>query len=204
MPTAQPRKRSPSRRRLRPASVVLLLAALGTLLGGALSLRLGPVWYYRLLPLCPRGIVVHHSATPAQVRGQRVDAKFLDEVHATRGWGVRYGQKTYHIGYHYVILPDGTVEPGRPEWMPGAHTVGYNNYLGICLVGDFSDHDGRTAHPTQAQQDALAELIAAKMDQYHLAPARLYRHSDLDATECPGSGVSWDEIVAWVKARRGG
>ena len=203
MPTAQPRKRTPTRMRLRLPGILLLLAALSTILGGTLSLRLGPGWYYHLRPLCPRGIVVHHSATPAQVRGRRVDAEFLDEVHATRDWGIRYGQHVYHIGYHYVILPDGTVEPGRPEWMPGAHTVGFNNYLGICLVGDFAEHNGHTAHPTRAQQDALVELSAAKMVQYHLPPARLYRHGDLDATECPGAGGPWDEIVARVKARRG-
>ena len=26
------------------------------------------------------------------------------------------------IGYHYVIRRDGSIEPGRPEWMVGAST----------------------------------------------------------------------------------
>ena len=46
-----------------------------------------------------------------------------------------------HIGYHFLILPDGTVERGRPESMWGAHTRDHNDTLGICLVGDFDRRD---------------------------------------------------------------
>ena len=181
---------------------MLVLAATATVLAGGLSVR--PAWYYRLLPLCPRGIVVHHSATPTYVEGRRVDAAFLDEVHASQGWGIRHGDRVYHIGYHYIILPDGTVEAGRPEWMPGAHTVGHNNCLGICLVGGFSQRVDGTAPPTQAQIDALVALICQQLKKHRLPLARLYRHGDLDATECPGAGVPWERIVAQVKARCGG
>lgn len=52
-----------------------------------------------------------------------------------------YWGQIYHIGYHYIILPDGTLESGRPEKCKGAHAVGYNDYLGICLIGDFSPGD---------------------------------------------------------------
>ena len=204
MSTALPNNRRSSPRRLRPVSIVLLAAAVATVLLGALNMRLGPVRYYRLLPLVPRGIVVHHSATPAYVGGRRVDAKFLDEVHAARGWGIRYGDHTYHIGYHYVILPDGTVEPGRPEWMPGAHTSGYNHYLGICLVGNFAGERGHCAHPPPAQIDALVDLISAQMKKHDIPLNRLYRHRDLAATDCPGLGVPWQQIIHRVKARRAG
>jgi len=135
--------------RLRPLGASLLIAALATMTVGALYVRLGPAWPYRILPLVPRGIVIHHSATDTNI-GLGVDAAFLDRVHSDRGWGLRYGQNVYHIGYHYVILPDGTVQAGRPEWMPGAHTAGYNHYLGICLIGDFSDRGPQTQHHRQA------------------------------------------------------
>lgn len=40
------------------------------------------------------------------------------------------------IGYHFVILPSGLVEPGRPVNTPGAHTQGANaKSVGICLIG---------------------------------------------------------------------
>lgn len=183
-------------RRLRPGPVLLLLAAVATIVVGGFSQRWGPAWYHRLIFIRPAGIVVHHSATPPVVAGRRVDADFLDEAHATRAWGLRFGDRVYHIGYHYVILPDGTVEQGRPDWMPGAHTTGHNDYLGICLVGDFSDHHGRCAHPPAAQRQALVELLRSLTQEYHLKPKQVYRHSDLGATRCPGAGVPWDQIIS--------
>jgi len=199
MPTSQPDNKRAAIGRLRPLGASLLIAVLATVLVGALYIRLGPVWPYRILPLVPRGIVVHHSATDTDV-GLGVDAAFLDRVHSDRGWGLRYGQRVYHIGYHYVILPDGTVQAGRPEWMPGAHTTGYNHCLGICLIGDFSDHGAQTQHPTDAQLDALANLTVKQMHRHNIPLSRLYRHCDLAATKCPGGGVPWEQILKQVKA----
>ncbi len=199
MPTSQPDNTRAPIGRLRPLQASLLIAALATVVVGALYVRLGPAWPYRLLPLVPRGIVVHHSATDTGI-GLGVDAAFLDQVHNNRGWGLRYGQRVYHIGYHYVILPDGTVQAGRPEWMPGAHTVGYNHYLGICLIGDFSDHGGQTTHPTDAQLNALVNLTVRQMRRHNIPLSRLLRHCDLAATKCPGAGVPWEQILRRGKA----
>jgi len=200
MPTSEPYNKRAAIGRLRPLGVSLLIAALVTVLVGALYVRLGPVWPYRVFPLVPQGIVIHHSATDVSVSGQAVDAAFLDRVHSNRGWGRRYGQHSYHIGYHYVILPDGTVESGRPEWMPGAHADGYNDYLGICLVGDFSVQGTATHHPTRAQINALVELLATQMRRHHIPLSRVLRHCDVGRTKCPGAGVPWADIVARVKA----
>ncbi len=187
-------------RRLHPGPALLLLAAVGTVVVGGLSQRWGPAWYHRLIFIRPTGIVVHHSATPPVVAGRRVDADFLDEVHAAKGWGMRFGDRVYHIGYHYVILPDGTVQSGRPDWMPGAHTAGHNDYLGICLVGDFSQHHGHCAHPTTAQRQALVKLLRSLIRKYRLKSKDIYRHSDLGATRCPGAGVPWDQIISELEA----
>ena len=37
---------------------------------------------------------------------------------------------------HYVILEDGTVEAGRPQYWKGSHARGHNDALGICLIGE--------------------------------------------------------------------
>jgi hypothetical protein len=79
-----------------------------------------------------------HSAVPPPPNGRPVDARLLDEIHRARGYGAFYWGRFYHIGYHYVILPDGTIEHGRPERCLGSHARGYNSYIGVCLVGDFS------------------------------------------------------------------
>jgi N-acetylmuramoyl-L-alanine amidase len=70
-------------------------------------------------------IVVHCSATK---EGQWVDAHDIDRWHRARGWA--------GIGYHRVILLDGTSEQGRAYTRRGAHVAGNNtNTIGICMIG---------------------------------------------------------------------
>ncbi len=185
---------------------VLVLAALGTVMVGALTMRLGPLWPRRLFFRAPAGIVIHHTATGAYVEGWRVDAKLIDEWHERRGFGVKYRTKTYHIGYHYVILPDGTVQRGRPDWMPGAHTVGHNDCLGICLVGNFdsaSNAAGRQkpSTPTKEQLDALVKLLKDLLVKYRLHPQDIHAHSELAPTACPGDRFPMKEVLRRVKAK---
>lgn len=48
--------------------------------------------------------------------------------HKEKGWR--------DIGYHFVILPNGVVELGRPLEQSGAHCKGYNKTsIGTCLIG---------------------------------------------------------------------
>jgi N-acetylmuramoyl-L-alanine amidase len=71
-------------------------------------------------------IIVHCSATADDLD---VDAYTIRKWHLDRGWN--------DIGYHYVIRRDGTIEEGRPEGVPGAHTKGFNHdSIGVCWVGD--------------------------------------------------------------------
>ena len=69
-----------------------------------------------------KNAILHCSATPA---GRPHNAAEIRRWHVDgNGWS--------DIGYHYVILIDGTVEAGRPLWRKGAHTKGHNNDIGIC------------------------------------------------------------------------
>src|SRR5207237_6323058 len=121
----------------------------------------------------PAGIIIHHSAVPPSLDGTPIDAAVIDRIHKRRGYEIFYWGKFYNIGYHYVILPDGTVQKGRPEHCRGAHTQGYNSYIGICLVGDFSSSDNHNgerglAEPTEAQMHALTELCRSLRQQYQI------------------------------------
>ncbi len=100
------------------------------------------------------------------------------------------GQRVYHIGYHYVVLPDGTIQQGRPEWMPGAHTAGHNNTIGICLVGNFERR-----RPSRAQLQVTIKLVARLMKKYHFTVNEVYGHRDLAATACPGRHVDVKAIA---------
>ncbi|KLU62662.1 N-acetylmuramoyl-L-alanine amidase [Peptococcaceae bacterium CEB3] len=127
-------------------------------------------------------IVIHHSASPTVVRRQGravpVNAAVIREWHLAKGWS--------DIGYHFVILPDGTCEKGRPLNRPGAHCrASQRNLLGIgvCLVGDFSKEE-----VPDAQLRGLLEKAETLLQAYHLTldAVELHREVPGAVTECPG------------------
>lgn len=143
--------------------------------------------------MVPRGIVLHHSA-PDLPDAAQVDAEALGRVAAGKGLGALFGGKVYDIGYHYVILPDGTVQGGRPAGCRGAHALGYSDHLGICLAGDFD-----LAAPTREQLGALEGLLRRLMKQYTLAPETIRLHHDATVLgQCPGYRFSLDQVLREV------
>ena len=101
-------------------------------------------------------IVIHCSAVRPD---QRSSAEDIDKWHKDRGFK--------GIGYHYVIRRDGTIEPGRPEWMIGAHChvagQNHNKYsIGVCYEGGLDIRgqpaDTRTAEQKQTMRRLLEEL----------------------------------------------
>ncbi len=178
---------------------VLLLLAVLIVAVGALTMRLGPRWPRRLFFRGPDGIVLHHTATGATVGGREVNAETVAQWHADRGFACEYRGEIYHIGYHYVILPDGTVEHGRPEWMPGAHTQEHNDHLGISLVGNFDSQSNpagaeQPARPTDAQMEAVRALLEDLTRKYGLSADDIFAHYELWETACPGDRFPVEEL----------
>jgi N-acetylmuramoyl-L-alanine amidase len=176
------------------------------LITAACLLPLGAGGYSYMHTINPTGIVIHHSTfPPGSPPGFRLDADGLDAIHKERGFGIFYWGRVYHIGYHYVILPDGTVQQGRPEHCEGAHTLGQNSYLGICLIGDFStahnpDGERGLRRPTSAQMRALLELSARLRETYGIPPERVFQHRDLNPdTECPGDRFPVQEFYEGLR-----
>ncbi|MCU1311102.1 MAG: N-acetylmuramyl-L-alanine amidase, negative regulator of AmpC, AmpD [Candidatus Angelobacter sp.] len=149
----------------------------------------------------PEGIIIHHTG-PLNAEGQPVDVEFLDSFHQERGYGSYYWGRVYHVGYHYIILPNGGVQEGRPEHLHGAHAQGFNSYLGIALVGNFSARPQRSGTPSSDPTPAqLRSLIALSKDlsrRYHIPASRILRHSDVAQTECPGQRLPYRNVVAAV------
>lgn len=85
--------------------------------------------------MTPKGIIIHCSDSPNDRKDTAAD------IHA---WHLERGFEG--IGYHYVIGRDGKLEQGRPEYWTGAHAKGYNDRLGICLIGesDFTPEQFKT------------------------------------------------------------
>lgn len=93
------------------------------------------------VPTCsPRGVMIHHTGTPDVIGGKPVDERLLERMHRLRGFSTIFAGRRYHIGYHYVILSDGSLRRGRPEHCQGAHagsTVDNRKLIGIAVVGNF-------------------------------------------------------------------
>ena len=106
----------------------------------------------------------------------------------------RYHRKDRHykfgVGYHYVIRRDGTIEPGRPEWMIGAHCLNHNAHsIGICYEGGLDirgqPDDTRTAATrTAAQKATMRQLLEDLHKRY--PRALIVGHRDLSHDrDCP-------------------
>lgn len=145
--------------------------------------------------ITPAGILIHHSGLiPIKVAAQLKEqvADMIDEFHARRGFEIICFGRVYHVGYHYLILPNGKVEAGRPERCEGAHARGYNSFIGIALVGDFSPASNPSglygpSTPTRAQMHSLVKVCRRLRQRYHIPIQRVMRHSDVTTTSCPGS-----------------
>lgn len=179
---------------------VLLLASLLTVGWSGIGERHGRSWMRWLFRQRPRGIVIHHTASDGMRNGELLNAAMIDADHAAKGWGIEYEGRTYHIAYHYVIRADGKVEPGRPELAPGAHTRGHSDYIGICLVGNFSSSANsygqmQPDRPTAEQMVSLENLLRDLMRRYDLTVHNIFRHRDLAPTSCPGDRFPFEQLI---------
>lgn len=138
-------------------------------------------------------IVVHCSYTPAKMN---VDAATIDRWHREKGWR--------GIGYHKVILRDGTVEDGRPLNQQGAHVRGLNaSSVGVVMAGGMNkSKDGPEINYTDEQYAALRELLDDLTENY-FPLAKVKGHTDFDKGKtCPnfdaGKWYETGEIVPTI------
>ena len=124
-------------------------------------------------------IVVHCSAVKPD---QLSSAAQIDSWHRERGFHLG-------IGYHYVIRRDGTIEPGRPEWMIGAHCHvkghHYNSHsIGICYEGGLDARGQPDDTRTAAQNATMRQLLEDLHQRY--PRAMIVGHRDLSHDrDCP-------------------
>jgi hypothetical protein len=163
------------------------------------SIRRGPPSYAPNV----RFVIVHHTAgrndysraeAPAIVRGIQ-----LFHVQGN-GWN--------DIGYNFLVDRFGTIYEGRyggiDRNVVGAHALGFNTgSVGIALLGTYT-----STAPSAVAQDAIARLIAWRLDLAHVDPTSFVTyvsggserypvgvpvllngvsgHRDTGFTECPG------------------
>jgi N-acetylmuramoyl-L-alanine amidase len=128
-------------------------------------------------------LVIHCSASdkPDQDSVEAVRNLHVSSPSIPIKWGkyATHGKGWSDIGYHYFISKDGSIYPGRPEDVPGAHVRGHNaRSIGVCLSGDtkFTDEQFRSL-----------ERICLELTQKHnLEKKDIVAHRDLDPKKaCP-------------------
>tara|TARA_R110000851_G_scaffold96589_2_gene209604 strand:+ start:40 stop:441 length:402 start_codon:yes stop_codon:yes gene_type:complete len=116
-------------------------------------------------------IIIHCADTP---EGKYFDIDDIRKWHVEeRGWS--------DVGYHYVILLDGSIQLGRPIQVSGAHTKGFNSQsIGICYIGGMNNIDTRTCE----QKNTLEVLLSFL--RLTFKEATIQSHKDFtDNKSCP-------------------
>lgn len=100
-------------------------------------------------------LIVHCTATKP---GAKVNVDVIDGWHKERGFK-KQPQSGRICGYHFVVLPDGTIETGRYLSEIGAHVSGQNSRsIGICYVGDWMP---TAKPPTHARRNKRGVIMVA-------------------------------------------
>lgn len=115
-------------------------------------------------------IIIHCSDSP---HGRGDNAKTIHKWHTERGFD--------GVGYHYVVLEDGAVEAGRPEYWDGAHTKGYNDKsIGICMIGEDSF--------TDKQISSVQSIVKMLQHEYNIPNENVLGHYETNGAggkTCP-------------------
>ncbi len=125
----------------------------------------------------PPKLVWHHTAS---------DGDTWQSIHS-------YAKKVLRwlgIPYHWLIMPNGDIVQGRPEWAMGGHAKHFNHCIGVALVGALHKHK-----PTPAQVKN-ARWLRGEIRRRHSGIKDIGHGSlPLNATQCPGRYFPMGEIT---------
>jgi hypothetical protein len=119
-------------------------------------------------------IIIHCSATR---EGQDITLDTIRKWHVDgRGWS--------DIGYHFLVMLDGSVKVGRPIVRGGAHTKGENKFsIGVCYVGGVDEDLCPKDTRTDSQKLSLKNLMVTLKEIY--PEATIHGHRDFSSKACP-------------------
>lgn len=136
-------------------------------------------------------IIIHCSATK---EGVDYSVGSINAVHKARKFSsyLDGDGNVGYIGYHYVILLDGTIIACRPENKIGCHASGRNAHsIGICYIGglDARDTNGRMIKDTRTpQQKASLIKLIKDIKRRHKTVNRVIGHRDT-SPDLNGNGI---------------
>lgn len=110
------------------------------------------------------------------------------------------------IGYHYLITLDGSIYEGRPDNCVGAHAgASLNPYsIGICYVGGVDANNKPKDTRTEAQKEALFEIVNYCMQKFKIKLENVRAHNEFANKACPSFDIKQfrKDFTTWLNAQR--
>lgn len=134
--------------------------------------------------MIPKKIILHKDESDVKSHD---DISVIDGWHKDRGFKCTLPNGTViHVGYHFYVQSNGTVQKGRPINIKGAHCLGYNHEsIGICCHGD--------KHFTKSQMYSV-KLLIDEIESNFGHKMEIKGHCELDSrpekANCPGYDVN--------------
>lgn len=140
-------------------------------------------------------IIMHCFATP---EGKPYTLRDVRAWHKARGFT--------DVGYHFLILLDGTIETGRPLGQIGAHVADHNTgSIGISYCGGLT-RDGSRAKDTRTDAQKQSELwLVTQLTTMFPKIKRISGHNQFAAKACPSYAVESDpvgNVPGFVRGRK--
>ena len=146
-------------------------------------------------------IIFHHSAEKFDKTNL---ADVIEEIQRIQNYQMDESDEGFSdIAYNFIIDPCGRIWKGRSLRYKGAHAYGYNDDIGVLLLGDFElrlfNLNPNTLN--DRQKDAMKALSKWLCYTYDLSKiesgvniAPISTHETVNDTECPG-----DNAKDWIK-----
>jgi hypothetical protein len=127
-------------------------------------------------------ITLHHEGSPEPLRPED------DPVAKLRGlqsWGAS-DRNWWDVPYHFLIDLDGRIYEGRDWHYMGETNTTYDprGHLLISILGNYNRQE-----PTQAQLDAIADLMAWAVRRFRVPLDSIRGHYQYAQTDCPGKNL---------------
>lgn len=124
-------------------------------------------------------IVLHCTATSQKTKVESITRYWKE----TLGWN--------NPGYHFIILPDGTIVNLQPIEKPSNGVAGFNsNSLHISYIGGIDDKGRPIDNRTDAQKQAQIKLIKLYKNQFPNAQIKGHRDFPGVKKDCPSFDVA--------------
>ncbi|HYC51942.1 MAG TPA: peptidoglycan recognition family protein [Gemmatimonadaceae bacterium] len=124
-------------------------------------------------------VTLHHTGSPQPLLPHENP---VEKLRGLQSWGAAE-RNWWDVPYHYLIDLEGRIYQGRDHRYMGETNTTYDpaGHFLISIIGNYERQE-----PTQAQLDAIADMMAWAIHTYDLPLDRIGGHYNYASTGCPG------------------